>query len=169
MLKISKGSIIRLEYELKVKGGAVVESSQKDGFIRYTHGEGTMLPALEKRLEGMGTGEEKTGVIPAAEAFPEQDMPTTEIPRREFPAGEKLEKGKLFEAKGPDGNPLAFQVIESDDKVVKVRLQPPLAGKDLEFRVKVLGIDDPASKRREGMAPPPPPADALEVEAIEEK
>lgn len=161
MLKIAKGSIIRLEYQLKVKGGEVIESSAKDGFIRYVHGEGKMLLALESRLEGLSVGDEKAGVIPAAEAFPEKDMPTKDIPRGEFPAGEKLEVGKLFQATGPDGTPLGFQVIETTDKAVKVRLLPALAGKDLEFKVKVLGIDDPATQRREGISPPPPPADAL--------
>lgn len=163
MLTITKGSIIRLEYQLQVKGGEIIESSAKDGFIRYTHGEGQMLPALESRLEGLSVGDEKAGVIPAAEAFPEKDMPTKDIPRREFPAEEKLEVGKLFQATGPDGTPLGFQVIEATADVVKVRLLPALAGKDLEFKVKVLGIDDPKTQRREGIAPPPPPADALDL------
>jgi FKBP-type peptidyl-prolyl cis-trans isomerase SlyD len=160
-LTINKGSIVRLEYELKVKGGEVIESSAKSGPIRYVHGEGKMLPALEARLQGMGVAEERTGVIPAAEAFPEDKLPLTEMLRKEFPAGEALQVGRMFEARNAAGQPISFKIARIDGDKVQVKLLPPLAGKDLEFRVKVLGIDDPKAGKREGIAPPPPPADAL--------
>src|SRR5262245_13221254 len=156
-LKISKGSIVRLDYELKVKGGDVVESSAKSGPIRYVHGEGKMLPALEARVEGMGVAEEKSGVIPAGEAFPEDKLPTTEMLRKEFPEGADLKVGGMFEAKDPQGQPISFKIVKVDADKVEVRLIPAIAGKDLEFKVKVLGIDDPKAGKREGIAPPPPP------------
>jgi FKBP-type peptidyl-prolyl cis-trans isomerase 2 len=166
-MRIKPGEKVRLEYELKVKGGDVIESSKKGGPIVYTHGAGKMLPALEKRLEGMEIGEEKRGLIPADEAWgAEESLPTRDLPRREFPAGEKLDAGRVFEAKDPNGRAVSFRVLSADDEVVKVRFLHPLAGKDLEFYVKVLVIDDPASRRRESVPPPPPPADAF---AIEEK
>ena len=46
-----------------------------------------MLPALEKRLEGMAVGDEKKGLIAANEAFPEDSLPTKDMPKKEFPAG----------------------------------------------------------------------------------
>jgi len=162
-LKISKGSIVRLEYELKVKGGDVLESSAKSGPIRYAHGEGKMLPALEARVEGMGVAEEKTGVIPASEAFPEDKLPTTEMLRKEFPEGADLQVGGMFEAKDPQGQPISFKIMKVDPDKVEVKLLPAIAGKDLEFKVKILGIDDPKAGKREGIAPPPPPADALGI------
>jgi FKBP-type peptidyl-prolyl cis-trans isomerase SlyD len=160
-LKIGKGCVVRLEYELKVKGGSVIESSSTSGPMRYVHGEGKMLPALEKRLEGMAVTEEKKGDIPASEAFPEEGLPALDMLKREFPSGEKLEPGRLFEAKGKDGRPIALKIVKVDGDKVQARFLHPLSGKDLEFRVKVLGIEDPKSGIREGVAPPPPPADAL--------
>src|SRR5215813_12190035 len=109
---ITKGEKVRLEYELKVKGGDVVETSKQSGPILYEHGAGKMLPGLEKRLEGMSIGDEKRGVIPAAEAFgTEGTLPTTEIPRSAFPKGESLQAGRQFEAKGPNGQPVTFQIV----------------------------------------------------------
>jgi FKBP-type peptidyl-prolyl cis-trans isomerase SlyD len=160
-LKIDKGCVVRLEYELKIKGGDVLESSATSGPMRYVHGEGKMLPALEKRLGGMSVAEEKKGVIAAAEAFPEEGLPAIDMLRREFPDGEKLELGRLFEAKGKNGQPIALKIVKLDGDQVQARLLHPLSGKDVEFRVKVLGIEDPKSGMREGVAPPPPPADAL--------
>jgi FKBP-type peptidyl-prolyl cis-trans isomerase SlyD len=168
-MKIAPGHIVRMSYELKVKGGEVIESSEKAGSMQYVHGEGKMLPGLEKRLEGMSVGEEKRGVIPAAEAFgAEESLPTKIMPRANFPKDEKIAVGKLFEAKGPQGQPVSFKVVTVKGDEVTVRFLHPLVGKDLEFWVKVLVIDDPKTKKREAVAPPPPPAAALAVELEDE-
>ena len=52
-MKIARGRSVELSYELKVKGGSVIESSTRSGPLRYVHGDGKMLPGLEKRLEGL--------------------------------------------------------------------------------------------------------------------
>jgi FKBP-type peptidyl-prolyl cis-trans isomerase SlpA len=167
-MNVAKGNLVRISFELKVKGGEVIESSDKNGPIDYVHGEGKLLPGFEKRLDGMAVGEERTGVIPATEAFgTESQMPTKKLRRKDFPAGTKVEMGLLFEAKGQGGQNLKFKVIEVKGDDVTVRLLHPLMGKDLEYKVKVLVIDDPKAKRREGVAPPPPPADALGLKTEE--
>jgi FKBP-type peptidyl-prolyl cis-trans isomerase 2 len=162
-MKIANGHKVRIEFELKVKGGEVVESST----VEYVQGEGKMLPALEKRLEGMAIGEEKKGEIPAKEAISEESLPTKDIPRKEFPKDAKLDVGLTFQAKGPTGAPVTFKVVKVTADVVTVRFMHPLAGKDLQFRVKVLMIDDPKAKKR-AVAVPPPPADALGIDDIKE-
>jgi FKBP-type peptidyl-prolyl cis-trans isomerase 2 len=161
-VQIKRGEKVRLEYELKVKGGDVIESSRQSGPIVYEHGAGKMLPGLEKRLEGMAIGDEKRGVIPAAEAFgTEETLPTSDIPRGAFPKGAALEPGRAFEARDPKGQPVSFKVVKADGDKVAVRFLHPLMGKDIEFYVRVLMIDDPASRKRAGVAPPPVPADAI--------
>jgi FKBP-type peptidyl-prolyl cis-trans isomerase 2 len=164
-VEIKQGEKVRLEYELKVKGGAIIESSQKTGPIVYVHGAGKMLPGLEKRLEGMAIGDEKRGVIPAAEAFgTEETLPTREVLRKEFPTGEQLTVGREFAARDPSGQDVSFRIVKIDGDKVTVRFLHPLAGKDIEFYVKVLMIDDPASRKRAAVAPPPPPAEAVAEE-----
>lgn len=161
-MQIKKGEKVRLDYELKVKGGEVIESSAKSGPIVYQHGAGKMLPSLEKRLEGMAIGDEKRGTIPAAEAFgTEESLPTRDVPRSEFPAGAKLDSGQVFEARDAAGKGVSFKIVSSSTDTVKVRFMHPLAGKDIEFYVRVLTIDDPATRTRAGIAPPPVPAEAL--------
>src|ERR1041384_2880358 len=73
-MKIGRGMAAELEYELKIKGGAVLESSARTGPLRYVHGDGKMLPGLEKRLEGLEPGDERRGEIPAREAFGTEEM-----------------------------------------------------------------------------------------------
>ena len=146
-MKVSQGNFIRIDCELKVKDGDVIESSKKSGPVEYKHGSGQMLKGLESRLEGLAVGDEKDGVIPAAEAFgADSDQPKMAIPRTNFPKDSKIEKGNRFEAKGPNGTPVTLEVLTVDDKEVVARAVHPLAGKDIEFKVKVLSV-----------RPPPPP------------
>jgi len=160
-MKIAKGMAVRLHVELQTVEGQVVESSDKTGPVDYVHGAGAMLPGLEKVLEGLVEGDSRGGVIPAEDAFGREDsLPTKAIPRAEFPKDTKLDVGLQFEAKGPDGKPVTMKVVRVTDKDVTVRFLHPLVGKDLKFKVKVLGVKDPAKLR-----PPPPPAEAVELAA----
>lgn len=146
-MRVTAGHIVRIDCELKVSGGDVIESSKKTGPVEYKQGGGQMLAALESRLDGMEVGEEKSGTIPAAEAFGTEDMqPKMSIPRASFPKETTLEKDSRFEAKGPLGTPVTLQVLSVDDDQVVARVVHALAGKDLEFHVKVLAV-----------RPPPPP------------
>ncbi|MCK5795782.1 MAG: FKBP-type peptidyl-prolyl cis-trans isomerase [Deltaproteobacteria bacterium] len=150
-MKVEKGKLVKIDYELAVKDGDVIESSEKGGPLEYEHGIGKMLPGLETRIEGLEVDDEKDGFIPAKEAYGlEKDLPTREIPAGEFPADD-LEKGKAFEAKGADGNPVSFVVVDFDDDKVTVRFTHPLAGKDIRFKVKILSVRD------KGAPPPVPP------------
>ena len=166
-MKIAKGSIVRIEYEIRVKGGEVIESSAKSGPVQYVHGEGKLLPALEKRLEGHATGESLEGVIPAAEAIPPEDtLPVRDIPKNEFPKGAQAEVGALFEAHVAGGGVVNLRVIAIHDDKVQVRLLPPLAGKELAYKVKIIRIEDPVSHLVSVVRKPPPPlpAEALKIE-----
>ena len=164
MLKVAKGCVVRISYELKFSGGEVLESSQKTGPLDYVHGEEKLIPQFQKRIEGMEVGEEKKGVIPAAEVFgDESTFPVEKMKRSSFPADAKLEVGAMFSAKRSAGQAVQLKITEVTTEEVTVRVIPELSGKDLEFSVKVLVIDDPHAKKREGVAPPPPPAAALSV------
>ncbi len=140
-MKVEKGNKIKMEYELGVEGGEVIESSATRGAIEYLHGEGKMLSGLERRIECLTVGEEKAGVIPAEEAYgTEETLPTRTIRKGEFPPPEKVEVGKIFEAKDQDGNTVQFTVVKIEGDAVTVRFAHPLAGKNIRFRVRILEI-----------------------------
>jgi len=162
-MKIAAGLSVQIEYELTIKGGDVIESSARSGPLRYVQGQGKMLPGLERRLVGMGPGDEKRGEIPAHEAFGSEDtLPVKEMPRRDFPKDAKLEPGSVFEAKSPTGEPLRLKIVSATSDQVKARLLHPLVGRDLVFRVKVLAVTDP------NKPPPPPGVVELDLEDLKE-
>jgi len=103
-----------------------------------------MLTGLEKRLGGLEAGAEMSGVLAPEEAFgTEESQPTMKLPRAEFPKDAKITLGDRFEAKGPTGTPMALRVIEVDEEVVTARVVHPLAGKEIEFKVKIVSVKPP--------------------------
>ena len=154
-MKIARGMAVELEYELKIKGGAVLESSARTGPLRYVHGDGKMLPGLEKRLDGLGPGDERNGEIPAREAFGTEEMlPIKDMPVADFPTGAPVAAGSVFEGKDPAlGSQVRFKILSVTGDMAKVRLLHPLVGRDIEYRVKVLAVRDPAVRN----VPPPVP------------
>ncbi len=157
MSKVVKGMKVRVNVELTQMDGTAIEQSS----VEYVHGGGTMLKGLEAALEGMEANQTKEGTIKAKDAFGlEEDLPTMKLPRAQFPKDEKMDVGRLFEAKDPQGKPIAFKVVKVEGTDVVVRLLHPLAGKDIKFKVKVLAVVDPGKI-------PPPPAEAMELAADE--
>ncbi len=162
-MKIASGLAVKIDYELSVKGGEVIESSARSGPLRYVQGQGKMLPGLESRLVGLGAGDEKRGEIPAREAFGTEDaLPIKDMTRRDFPKDAKLEAGSVFEAKSPTGEPLHLKIVSASGDKVKARLLHPLVGRDIVFRVKVLAVSDP------NRPPPPPGVVELDVDDLKE-
>lgn len=166
-MKIARGRSVELAYELKVKGGAVIESSSRSGPLRYVHGDGKMLPGLEKRLEGLEPGDERKGEIPAAEAFgTEASLPVTQMARSAFPKGVKIAPGAVFEGKDPaSGAPVHFKILSATETSASVRLMHPLVGRDIEYQVTVLAVRDPAAK---GGPPPIPGVVELDPDEMSE-
>jgi FKBP-type peptidyl-prolyl cis-trans isomerase 2 len=170
-MKIERGLHVRIEYQLKVKNGDVIESSATTGPLRYTHGEGKMLPGLEQRLEGLSPGDERAGEIPAREAFgTAESLPTRQIPVSEFPAGTTPTPGLIFEAKAKAGSAdvVTFEVVSLTAAAVTVRLLHPLVGRDLEYQVKVLSVEAPNAPRAAGVPPPAPGVVELDVNDLKE-
>ncbi|MFH2005441.1 MAG: FKBP-type peptidyl-prolyl cis-trans isomerase [bacterium] len=157
-MKIEKGTRVRIQVVLKVVDGDVIEKSG----LEYVHGGGTMLPGLEKALEGLEEGAEKKGVLPAKDAFGvEEDLPTSGLPRDRFPKDAKFEVGQIFTAAGAGGQDVNFKIIKlgKKDEPVEVRFLHPLTGKDIEYEAKVISVTDPI--------PPPMPGEAGGVELEE--
>jgi len=163
-MKIGNGLAVRMEYELKVVGGEVIESSAKSGPLRYVHGAGKMLPGLERRIEGMSAGEERRGEIPARDAFGSEDsLPLKEMARSEFQTGTPPTEGMVCQAKSERGEAISFKVVSVTEQKVTVRLLHPLVGRDLAYWVKILSVADPSAK-----PPLPPGVIELDLEEVNE-
>jgi FKBP-type peptidyl-prolyl cis-trans isomerase 2 len=152
-------TVLRLDYEIREKNGAVLESSAERGPLEFVPGRRRLLPALEEVITKLKVGDEATGELPAARAFGDESLlPTMEIPRGEFPEGELPESGKKYEARTAGGEDVRFRVLSTNEKFVFVRLIHPLADKDIQYRLKLLAVEQPH-------LPPPVPGHVLGIDS----
>ncbi|MET1102317.1 MAG: FKBP-type peptidyl-prolyl cis-trans isomerase [Pyrodictiaceae archaeon] len=149
---VEKGSFILLEYTLSVKDtGELVDTTNEEEARRagiYSErerygprliivGEGRLLPGVEKALEAMEVGEEKTVEIPPEEAYGARDPSKVKIlPRNVFiRQGVVPEPGKTVEI---DGKYATIRQVTGGRVVVD--FNHPLAGKTLLARLKIIKL-----------------------------
>jgi FKBP-type peptidyl-prolyl cis-trans isomerase 2 len=144
MIAVAAGSTVKIHYTLKVEGEIVDSSTGRDP-LEYRQGEGMLVPGVEAGLEGAKPGDKKVLKIAPKDGYGEADpeMIIT-APREAFSQMPDLKVGSTVRASGPDGEFRAI-VKEVEDKVVKLDLNHPLAGKTLEFDIEVVAVEPPPS------------------------
>jgi len=131
-------NVYSIEYTVKNSKGEVVDSNKGQAPLEFIAGKGQIIPGLEKEIEKMEVGEEKTITVPAKEAYGEYNPEMVEeLPREQF-QGIELQKGMTLYGQTPDGQTIAVIVKDFDDKKVVIDYNHPLAGEDLTFDVKVV-------------------------------
>jgi FKBP-type peptidyl-prolyl cis-trans isomerase SlyD len=137
---IKKGSVVSFEYTLSDDNGKVVESNKGKSPITYTHGQREIIPGLEKGLSGMEVNEEKSIRVQPEEAYgPVDPKGFKEVPKTEIPAA-GLKVGATLSARDPKGEDHVTNVREVKEETVVLDFNHPLAGKTLNFNIKVLSI-----------------------------
>ena len=132
-------NVYSIEYTVKNSKGEVVDSNKGQAPLEYIGGKQQIIPGLEKEVENMEVGEEKTVVVPASEAYGERNEELVEtLPKSQF-EGIELQKGMTLYGQSPDGQVIAVTVKDFDENSVTVDYNHPLAGEDLTFDVKLVG------------------------------
>jgi FKBP-type peptidyl-prolyl cis-trans isomerase 2 len=128
------GVLVTLEYDVFDAEGELVGGSR--GECDVVLGYGQLLPAVERELEGLWPGNEKSIRVKAADAYGERDPDAwIELQREEFP--DDVAEGDSYEAEGEDGVVVVLKVLDvSEDRVVIDR-NHPLAGQPLRVEVRI--------------------------------
>ena len=143
---VQKGSVVSFEYTLSDDEGKVIESNKGKKPLKYTHGQGQIIPGLEKELLEMKVGGEKNIRVKPEEAYgPVNPKAFQEISREKLPPGD-LKVGDKLQARNAQGQPYSVRVREIRGKTVVLDLNHPLAGKTLVFDVKILSIEPSEAK-----------------------
>jgi FKBP-type peptidyl-prolyl cis-trans isomerase SlyD len=140
-MKIAKGTVVSLRYELSDINGTLLERT--DDPISYLHGgyDG-IFPTVEEALQGKGVGEKFAVTMEPDDAFGEYEHDLVRVePRSLFP--EEISVGMQFEggAEGADEDDYAlYTVVDVTDSEVTVDGNHPLAGKTLNFTGVITGV-----------------------------
>jgi FKBP-type peptidyl-prolyl cis-trans isomerase SlyD len=131
-----------IEYTVKNSKGDVVDTNKGQAPLEFIAGQGQIIPGLEKEVEGMKIGEEKTVVVKADEAYGQRNEEWVDtLPKEQF-GDIELQEGMTLYGQSPDGQTVAVTVVEFDDQNVKIDYNHPLAGEDLTFDVKLVSERD---------------------------
>ena len=135
---IQSGSKVSIEYTLTLDDGSKVDSNVGGEPLVYTQGEGQIIRGLESEMEGMATGDEKKVRVEAKDGYGEVDPEALrEIDAEQVPEDAR-QVGAMLMAQG-HGAPI--RVAEIRGEKIVLDFNHPLAGKDLNFAVKVLTVD----------------------------
>jgi FKBP-type peptidyl-prolyl cis-trans isomerase SlyD len=137
---VQEGSIISIEYTLTDDDGKVIDTNVGKEPLTFIHGAGQIVSGLEKELQGLKPGDQKKVRVKPEDGYgvPSQQA-FQEMPRESIPA-EAQKAGVALMAKGPDGRAIPIRIHEVKEKTVIVDFNHPLAGKTLNFDVKITDI-----------------------------
>lgn len=137
-MKIGKDSVVCIDYTIRLASGQTVETSIGGEPLTYLHGRRQIVPGVERAVEGLEPGATLEIVVAPDEAYGDRDPAGVfVVPRQAFPAGEEVGPGMMFSAHRPDGKSLTFRVVESNDELVLVDTNHPLAGETLHISLLV--------------------------------
>ncbi len=139
-MEISQGSVVSIDYTLKNDAGEVLDASRPDSPMDYLHGHGNIISGLENALLGKQAGDEVDVRVAPEEGYGVFNEQLKQVvPRDRFQGMEDLQVGMRFQANTNQG-PVSVQIVAVDGENVTVDGNHPLAGQNLNFKVKVVAV-----------------------------
>lgn len=134
--RITDGSNVTFFYQITIPGEGGMEFRD---FGQFVQGQHQLLPALEREVTGMKTGEEKKVELSPEEGFgPYDTRKKKTVPKVELPAGTK--EGDVLE----DREGKQATVTQLSDNSAVMDYNHPLAGKPLKVKIKILRVENPS-------------------------
>lgn len=138
---IEKNQVVSIEYEVRENGKEEILDSNIGGKpLEFIMGAGEIIKGLEEAVAEMSVGDKKQVIIAPVNAYGEYVSDyIQEVPRDQF-VGIDLQEGMTLFGQGEDGQTVQVIVKDFNDEVVIVDYNHPLAGKELDFSVTILGV-----------------------------
>ncbi|PUE64193.1 FKBP-type peptidyl-prolyl cis-trans isomerase [Arcobacter caeni] len=136
-MPIEINQTVKIMFEVRVDG-VLVDGSRSNKPFEFSFGTGQVIAGLEKRIINMKVGEAADILVPAAEAYGKYDSAGIQtLPKEQFEGIENLTIGMQIQGQDENDQPIQFIVKEIGEKEVIVDFNHPLAGKDLEYKIKI--------------------------------
>ncbi len=140
-MSISQNKVVTIHYTVTdAASNEVIDSSEGGQPMVYLHGHQNIIPGLENALEGKAVGDELKVEVTAADAYGEySEERVQQVPIEAFEGVENVEPGMAFTAQTEHG-PVNIIITEIEDDVATVDANHPLAGRALNFDVKIAEV-----------------------------
>ena len=139
-MKVANSTVVTIDYTLTSDQGDVIDSSSGGEPLAYLHGHGNIVPGLENALEGRDEGEALSVKVIPGEGYGERDPELVHrATRAQFQGIDEVEVGMRFQARsGNEMTVVTVVAVEGDD--ITLDANHPLAGMNLNFDVKIVGV-----------------------------
>jgi FKBP-type peptidyl-prolyl cis-trans isomerase SlyD len=143
---IAQDKVVLIHYTLTDDAGKVLDSSSSGEPLAYLHGQGNIIPGLEKALDGKRAGDKLNVRVEPAEGYGvRDDSLVQQVPRR----APNVQPGMQFHAQSAQGQTRVVTVTRIQGDMVTVDGNHPLAGEVLNFDVEVAEVREPTGEELE--------------------
>jgi FKBP-type peptidyl-prolyl cis-trans isomerase SlyD len=146
---VVSGQVVTMEYTLHVDG-EILDSSKENGPLEFLAGYNNIISGLEREMLGMKVGEDKNVVVSPRDGYGEFDSKAfVEMKKNDIPKDIPLEVGVELNMSDKDGHQHYARIDSVANDLVRLDLNHPLAGRELHFNVKVVGLREPTAEELE--------------------
>lgn len=146
---VQNNIVVSMEYTLHVDNEEIDSSKGQDP-LQFLVGHGNIISGLEREMMGMKVGESKEVTIAPADAYGEFDEQAfMQVPRTAFPQDIPVEEGAELTVRDDEGQSRYARIDAVDGDNVTLNFNHPLAGDELHFNVKVVGLREPTEEELE--------------------
>ena len=141
-MTVNKGDVVTVEYEGKLDNGEVFDATSKTGKpIQFEVGSGQVIKGFDVAVTGMEKGEEKDFKIESKDAYGDRNPELKkEIPKNMINIKQELQPGMTIALQTPQGQQIPLKIEEVKQESIIVDMNHPLAGQNLNFKIKVVDI-----------------------------
>ena len=141
MSKASYGDTVEIHVEVKLEDETLIYSTPNRDPLKFTVGEGKLIPGLEEAVIGMEIGEKKKIILSPEEAYGPHNKELVHIMERSgFPPEINLEVGKRLRVRTKDGKHIIVTIKDFTEDSIVLDENDPLAGKTLTFNIELVEI-----------------------------
>jgi len=147
-MEIAKNTVVSLQYILKDgnEKGEIIEIINDTNPLLFLFGTGDFFPDFEENLKGKKADDLFSFTLACEEAYgAKQDSQIEYIPKENFVVDGEIDKdllklGNILNMSNQDGETVTAKVIEILEDQVRMDFNHILAGKDLYFEGRILGV-----------------------------
>ncbi|MGJ8687021.1 MAG: FKBP-type peptidyl-prolyl cis-trans isomerase, partial [Spongiibacteraceae bacterium] len=120
-MKITQDSHISLHFSLAMQDGSEIDSTFSRAPASFDYGDGSLLPGIERKLQGLSAGDTETFTIYPEDGFGQINPANVQrFPRSQFAADLELKEGLVISFADAARAELPGVVKHFDDDQVEV-------------------------------------------------
>lgn len=140
-MPIKKGDKIKVDYTGTLDNGTVFDTSEGKQPLEFEVGAGKIIKGFDNAVIRMEKGQEKEIKLKPEESYgnPNPQL-VKKIPRTVLPKDQEPKQGMMILMKTKEGQQIPARITGVTDNDITIDLNHPLAGKTLNFKIKIVDI-----------------------------